>query len=245
LPLFPSLARRAALAVLLLLGFYVLVIASAGISLSVRYAEWTYAGSLHLKLALFCVLAASSILWSSLPRLDRSIPPGPALEPKEHSQLFEALSSIAQATKQEMPSGVHMISDMSAWGAHHCGIKRCGGRRVMGLDLPLLQVLSVSQLRAVLAHEFGHFHGGDTKLGPWLYKTRAAIGRTLQRLAERSSLLQKPFLWYGKVFLRVTHAVSRDKEFAADELTACLVGSRPLSEGLKLIHGAALAFNVY
>ena len=29
----------------------------------------------------------------------------------------------------------------------------------------------------MLAHEFGHFYGGDTKLGPWIYKTRAAIGQ--------------------------------------------------------------------
>jgi Zn-dependent protease with chaperone function len=31
-----------------------------------------------------------------------------------------------------------------------------GSRRVMGLGLPLLQALNVSQLEAVLAHEFGH-----------------------------------------------------------------------------------------
>src|SRR5262252_3073339 len=78
-----------------------------------------------------------------------------------------------------------------------------------------------------------------------LYKTRAAIGRALQSLAECSSLFQKPFLWYGRAFLRITHAVSRRQEFAADQLTARLVGSRPLIEGLKLIYGAAPAFNAY
>ena len=106
-------------------------------------------------------------------------------------------------------------------------------------------MLSVSQLRAVLAHEFGHFHGGDTKLGPWIYKTRAAIGRTLEGLAQCSSLLQKPFLWYGKAFLRMTHAVSRRQEFTADTLAARLVGSRPLIDGLKLTYGAAYAFDAY
>ena len=77
------------------------------------------------------------------------------------------------------------------------------------------------------------------------WRTSSAIGRTLQGLAEHSSLLQKPFLWYGKAFLRVTHAVSRRQEFAADELAARLIGPRPLIEGLKLVHGAALAFNAY
>ena len=77
-----------------------------------------------------------------------------------------------------------------------------------------------------------------------LHKTRAAIGRILQSLAECSSLFQKPFLCYGRAFLRITHAVSRRQEFAADQLTARL-GFRPLIEGLKLIYGAAPAFNAY
>jgi heat shock protein HtpX len=245
MPSSPSLAGRAALAVGLMLGFYVLAIGIAGVLIYLPYAEWTYAGSLHIKLAFFCILGAGTILWSILPRPDRFVPPGPALEPKEHPKLFEALTGIAKATQQEMPSEVYLTAEVNAWVMDRSGVMGFGSRRVMGLGLPLLQVLSVSQLSAVLAHEFGHFHGGDTKLGPWVYKTRAAIGRTLQGLAAHGSFLQTPFLWYGKAFLRITHAVSRRQEFAADALAARTVGSRPLIEGLKLIHGAALAFNAY
>jgi hypothetical protein len=113
----------------------------------------------------------------------------------------------------------------------------------MGLGLPLLQILTVTELRAVLAHEFGHFHGGDTKLGPWVYKTRGAIIRTVQSLGE--SVIQKPFLWYGNMFLRITHAVSRRQEFAADELASRAIGSRPLTSGLRTIHAASSAFDPY
>jgi hypothetical protein len=98
-----------------------------------------------------------------------------------------------------------------------------GSRRLLGIGLPVLQVLSVSQFRAVLAQEFGHFHDGDTKFGPWIYRTRAEIGRTLDRLAWYTSLLQEPFLWYGKAFLHMT-----------DALAACIVGSHPLIEALKM-----------
>lgn len=55
-----------------------------------------------------------------------------------------------------------------------------GSKRVMGLGLPLLNALTVSELRAVLAHEFGHFVGGDTSLGKWIHKTRSA-GDVAQR----------------------------------------------------------------
>ena len=245
MPLSPSLVGRAVLAVALMLGFYVLAIAMAGALIYLPYAEYTYAGSLHVKLAFFCILGAGIILWSILPRPDRFTPPGPALEPKEHPKLFASLTEIANATKQEMPSEIYLMAEVNAWVMDRRGFMGFGSRRVMGLGLPLLQVLSVSQLRAVLAHEFGHFHGGDTKLGPWVYKTRIAIGRTLQGLAAHDSLLQKPFLWYGKAFLRITHAVSRRQEFAADALAAHLVGAHPLIEGLKRLHGATLAFNAY
>ena len=69
----------------------------------------------------------------------------------------------------------------------------------MGVGLPLLAGLSVSEFRAVLAHGFGHFYGGDTRLGPWVYKTRSAIVRTIENLVRSGrKLLYCPFLWYGK-----------------------------------------------
>jgi len=71
---------------------------------------------------------------------------------------------------------------MNAWVAHRGGLMGLGARGIMGLGLPLLQTLTVSELRAVLAHEFGHYHGGDTKLGRFVYGTRTAIGRTLENL---------------------------------------------------------------
>jgi hypothetical protein len=115
----------------------------------------------------------------------------------------------------------------------------------MLLGLPLLQVLTVSEMRAVLAHEFGHYHGGDTRLAPWIYRTREAIIRTVRQLAGNSSVLHLPFVWYGQMFLRVTQAISRRQEFAADALAARTVGARPLESGLRIIFGAALAYDGY
>ena len=151
--------------------------------LYIPYAVWTYAGKLHANLVFFCALGAGTILWAILPRPDRFVPPGPPLHPMDHPKLFEVLAGIAKATQQQMPSEVYLTAEVNAWVIDRGGMMGFGSRRVMGLGLPLLEVLSVSQLRAVLAHEFGHFHGGDTKLGPWIYKTRAAIGRTLEGLA--------------------------------------------------------------
>jgi len=238
-----SVAARAALSVGLMIGFYLLAVTIAGVLLYLPYAELVYAHRLHLKLALLCLVGAATILWSILPRLDRFAPPGPQLERDSNSTLFAEIEGVASATGQEMPKEVFLVGDVNAWVAQRGGVMGLFSRRVMGLGLPLLQALSVSELRAVLAHEFGHYYGGDTKLGPWVYKTRSAIGRTIAGLGD--SWLNKPFQWYGQMFLRVTNAVSRRQELSADALASRVVGSRPLVEGLKKVQAAAPAYDAY
>ena len=244
-PRSPSLGLRAVLALGLMIGFYGLALGLAIALLWLPYAEVTYAHRIHPKLALGCIVGAAIILWSILPRRDRFEAPGPQLQPAQHPKLFAMLRGVASATKQEMPAEVYLVGDMNAWVAQRGGTIGVGAQRVMGLGLPLLQTLTVSELRAVLAHEFGHYHGGDTKLGHFVYKTRAAIGRTLANLGQHGSILQLPFLWYGRLFLRVSHAVSRHQELAADQLAAQVAGARALVEGLKKIHAAAPAFGFY
>ncbi len=141
-----------------------------------------------------------------------------------------------------MPHEVYLVPEVNAGVRQRGGFVGSRGRRVMLLGLPLLQVLTISEMRAVLAHEFGHYHGGDTRLAPWIYKTREAIIRTVRQLSGNSSILHLPFVWYGQMFLRVTQAISRRQEFAADALAARTVGARPLGSGLRAIFGASLAY---
>jgi Zn-dependent protease with chaperone function len=241
----PSLAGRAALAVGLMIGFYVLALSMAALLLWLPYAEWTYAHRIHPRLALFCLIGAGAILLSIVPRIDRFEAPGPRLDPAGQPRLFRQVREVARAAGQEMPAEVYLVNDVNAWVARRGGWMGFGSRPVMGLGLPLMSRLSVSEFRGVLAHEFGHYCGGDTRLGPWVYKTRAAIGRTLQNLAETSSALQKPFLWYGNMFLRVTHAISRAQELAADALAARIVGAPAMVRGLTAVHGAGQSFGHY
>ena len=239
----PSLWWRLILAMVLKAGFYVLALGIAGALLYLPYAEYTYGRMLHLKLALLCLLGAGGILWAVLPRFDRFQLPGPLLKPEQHPRLFQEISGVAGAVDQPMPVEVYLVPEVNAWVTNRGGVMGLGSRRVMGLGLPLLQVLSVSELRAVIVHEFGHYHGGDTALAPWVYKTRSAIGRTLEQLG--GSLLQKPFVWYAKLFLRLTNAVARKQEYAADALAAEVVGPGPMITGLKKLFPAGLAFESY
>jgi Zn-dependent protease with chaperone function len=247
-----SLALRGLLAIVLMIGFYALALGIAGGLLYIPYAEWVYGERLHLRLVLFSVITAGLILFSILPRRDRFVPPGPLLDPATQPRLFERLTALSRALGQPMPRDVYLVSDLNAWVAERGGILGIGGRRVMGLGLPLMQVLTQRQFEAVLAHEFGHYHGGDTRLGPWIYKTRAAMGRTLQSLEpDRSegfsimSVIQWPFRLYANLYLRVTLAISRAQEFSADRLAAGITGAAALIEGLRSVHRVAGAANHY
>ena len=242
----PSIFGRAVLAIGLLLGFYVLAVAFAVLLLFVPYASVVYFHRIFIAPTIACIVAAFAILAAAIPRRNVFTPPGPVLKEDEQPKLFEVLRGIARATGQEMPGEVYCTLEMNAWVSQRGGVLGIGGHRTMGLGLPLMSILSTDQFRAVLAHEFGHFHRGDTRLVALIYRTRAAITRTLDGLqGTNSRLLRMPFIWYGNWFLRLTTSVSRRQEHIADELAATTVGAEPLGAALRLLHVASGRYGMY
>lgn len=117
------------------------------------------------------------IIINILPSWDHFSPPGPQLPPSVSRGSFDLLRRTAEAVGQPMPDAVYLASDVDPYVAQRGGIPGWWLKRVMALGLPLLQTLSVSQLQAVVAHEFGHFAAGDTVLGPRILRLHAAIRR--------------------------------------------------------------------
>ena len=235
--------QRAVLALALMVSFYVFALGLAAVMVSIPFAA--YASDIRIpgQLTLVCIAGACGIVWAILPRPDKFLPPGPSVTASNEPGLFKVLDDVARATAQEMPAEVYLVNDVNAFVTQRGGVMGVGSRRVMGLGLPLMQALTVQELKAVLAHEFGHYHSGDVKIGPWIYKTRAAIGRAINQLEE--SVVQKLFIWYGNMFLRITHAVSRRQEFIADEVAANVAGATAMASALRKTHGAAVAFDGY
>ena len=208
-------------------------------------------------LLLFGVVIAATMLWSLLPRRDKFEAPGLLLDPASQPRLFAELENIAASLNEPMPREVYLIGDVNAFVADRGGFLGIGSRRVMGLGLPLMSILTVSQFRAVLAHEFAHYYGGDTSLGPWVYKTQKAMVRIFENVGSvgelaRIAILGAMYLvvatlmkWYFILFLRAMNFASRKREFRADELACLVAGREPLVEGLRAIHGAALAWPTY
>jgi len=237
------LAQRAMLAIVLMAAFYLLAAAIVAGLLWIPYAEWAYLDRVHPRIALACLVSAATLTFAVFPRRDKFEPPGPRLDERSQRKLFTVLRSVADATKQEMPADVFLVGEVNAFVTNRGGTMGFGSRRVMGLGLPLMQGLSVSEFKAVLAHEFGHYAAGDVGLGPWIYKTRAAIARVMESLGD--GWLSAIFNSYGKLFLRLTHAVSRQQEFLADARAARAVHPAIMASALRRTRGLAPAFAVY
>lgn len=245
----PSLRARVAIAVAMTVGFYVLALGLAVAMIGLPIAALVTDSPFSIWLPVFMLGAGFTILRAITPRRRRFEAPGVRLTAAEQPRLMAAIDSVARDIGEPPPDEVYATLEVNAAVTEPAGLLGRRRRRVLIVGLPLVEVLTVAELRSVIAHEFGHYVGGDTRYGPWTYRTREAIERTIHDLRSHRSpdrrLAGLPFLWYGRGFLRVTNAISRRQEFAADALAARIAGRDAHAETLRKIHAYAPAFDAY
>ena len=215
----------------------------------------------RLMLSIFGLVAGFTILWSLLPPKNERKINGVRIDLTREKRLAKEIEAIAGALREPMPSEVYLIGDANAFVCELDSEKAFDRRRILGLGLPLLQMLTIAQFRAVLAHEFAHYYSGDTRLGPWVYEARTTLMRLYQNLGKNSEtlgqlrrvqivalaymLLMGGLRAYWQLFMRVTQAISRRQEMRSDELACYLAGSQPLIEGLQSIERCHAVLNSY
>ena len=240
-----SFAWRIGVAVALLVGFYAAALAIALVSLALVVLQWTTDLPQNIWVSLALLGTGVVILTSIVPRRRPFEPPGPELAQYRAPALHRMVGDVARTAGQEPPAQIYLAPDVNAAVLQRGGLLGIGGRRVMLVGLPFIDPLTVRQLRAVVAHEFGHFHAGDTRLGPWFFRTYDALERTVIALHEAESIWRKPFTWYLDMFLRRTAALKRRQEFLADELAARIAGAEATIETLEATGRAAPAFDAF
>ena len=246
----PSLAGRFALAIALTVGFYALALGIAGFLIGAPIWAFVTDSVFNVWLAFFMIATGLGILRAILPRRVPFVPDGVRIGPREQPRLHEAVARVASEAGDTPPDELYLTLDANAAVTQTGGPLGSGGKRVLFLGLPLLRVLTVGELRGVIAHEYGHYVGGDTKLGAWIFRTRMAMERTLDHLGRDEAswgqrLVRVPFTLYVKAFLRVTSAISRRQEFAADGLAARIAGRGVHRSALEKIHATAPAYDAY
>ena len=222
---------RALLAVSLFAGFYLFGIVLILALLWLPWAQARYTGGPDLS-GLIATGGALYIAWALVPPRTRWTAPGPELSAKAQPRLFSLIASVAARTGHAMPHAVFLVPDAVAFASSRPrwhGLRR---EPIVGIGLPLFALLTESELAAVVAHEFGHHAGGDVKLGPWQHRTFVAISAALHRLDGSNLFLHLPFYAYGRLFLRLTGAASRQQELRADALAARTVSPEALGGAL-------------
>jgi heat shock protein HtpX len=135
----------------------ILLIAAACIYLPCLSMELASPGFYTGAFFLSGIVIAGILLWSIVPRVDRFNPTGLRIERASQPRLFAEIDDIALMLDEPLPQEVYLIGEVGAWVADRGGLVGFGSRRVMGVGLPLLAILNVSQFRGVTAHKFGHY----------------------------------------------------------------------------------------
>ena len=248
----PSLRLRAVVALGFLVGFYVTMLGAAAALFAAVPLYLRYRGEAQGALSVVC----TALTWLPAMWLVRAIgsvrpprwrEPGRPLARDEAPELFRIVEGLAEQAKTAP------LTELYVTPLVDLGVTETGGlfgesRRVLVLGVPLLAMLEVGELRAALAHELGHFTGGETRLSGIVSYTLAAFRGALasvgaqppsRLLAVRLTLglgravtllLVGGYAW---LFLRATTPGRRRQEVAADAMAATLAGRENLRRALE------------
>jgi Zn-dependent protease with chaperone function len=135
-------------------------------------------------------------------------------------------------------------------------------RKNLEVGLGLVNALTLDELKAVVAHEFGHFAQRTMAVGRWVYLARQVVGQIVARrdaldeLLDFLSRIDLRVAWVGWIMkllvwaLRAVvdtafqlialaeHALSREMELQADLVSVSLCGSDSLVHALHRLAAA-------
>lgn len=172
------------------------------------------------------------------------VPEGHLLQAGEAPALQAEVERIRSAVGADPLHGILINAELNAAAAyvpHGFGLWR--QRHYLILGLPLLQLLEPRELAAVIAHEFGHFHGGHGRFAAWIYRLRSSWYRLMQGMAGSGmgggQLFWLFFRWYAPYFDTYSLVLARRHEYAADEVAAAIAGADPAAAALVRIELAS------
>lgn len=176
----------------------------------------------------------------------------------EHPQLFDFIQKVAAETQTPLPRKVFLSSDVNAFVFYNSTFWSMflPVRKNLNIGLGLVNCVTISEFKAILAHEFGHFSQRSMKLHSYVYHVNHIIhnmlfdnqdyGRTLERFSNLTwifslvaqmtySVIRAIQFVLEQVYSLVTRrsmALSRQMEFHADAVAASVSGSAPLARAL-------------
>lgn len=187
----------------------------------------------------------------------------------DQPELFAFIKRLTQETQSEFPKRIYISPEVNACVFYDSSFWSMflPVRKNLQIGLGLVNSVNVSEFKAVLAHEFGHFSQRSMKLGSYVYNVNQVIynmlydnegySNTLQGWANISGyfaffagltgkiiqgiqwILQQVYGFVNKQYL----SLSRQMEFHADSVAAYVSGGNHLVTSLRRLEVADMCYN--
>ncbi|UUU31263.1 M48 family metallopeptidase [Streptomyces sp. CA-210063] len=181
---------RALRALVLLAGFYllgvILLAALAGADYLLHlHAPTSLAAKLYVVSVLLAIPLVRGLFMLRTPKGEEL--PGLPVTEADEPELWRTVRELADEVGTRAPSRIVLTADVNAAVSEDARLLGLlAGPRRLYLGVPLLQGLTEAQLRAVLAHELGHYSNADTRLAAITVRGRAQVLRTIRHFEERA-----------------------------------------------------------
>lgn len=188
---------------------------------------------------------------------------------KDEPELFAMISELVKETGTDFPKKVYLSYDVNASVFYDSNFWSMflPIKKNLTIGIGLVNVCTKQELKAILAHEFGHFSQRSMKVGSYVYNVNQIIfnlvnddesyRNTIQSWANASGYFAifaelalkftQGIQWIlAKMysFVNIRHmALSREMEFHADEVAANIAGSLALEESLLRMDLADNSYN--
>jgi Zn-dependent protease with chaperone function len=195
--------------------------------------------------------------------------PGVEVTPVTQPRLFEFLYRLADEAGAPRPHRVFLSPEVNACVYYDLSVLNLilPSKKNLEIGLGLVNVLSLGELKAVLAHEFGHFAQRAMAVGRWAHTAQQIAEQVVARRDKLDTFLAGlsafdiRIAWVGWILSLViwgirslvetafhlvmltNRVLSREMEMQADLVSVSLTGSDALIQALHRLTGADHAWD--
>ena len=201
-------------------------------------------GYVPIKLVVIALILMVVTIWSMLKGLfarGNDGDPGHRLSETDAPALFAVLREVAGKLGTPEVDSVFALPDATVAVFERGSTLdhlRHRGERCLLLGLGVLDGMTVSELKGVLAHEYGHLSNRDTAGGALALQVRRSIVASAEGLARGGAAVWYNPAWlflnlFYRLYLRISQGASRLQEVLADRWAVLAYGKKPFSDGLR------------
>ena len=209
------------------------------------------------------------MLKSLFKRNDTGNPLNIEITEAEHPKLFAFIRQLCQETGAPFPHKVFVNHEINACVFYNSTILSLflPVKKNLLIGLGLVNSVNLSEFKAVLAHEFGHFAQSSMKLGSYVYMANSIIHSMVYERDKWDELLEQwkntdmrlavfawllmPVVWTIRKSMNLIYqginlvhaSLSRQMEFNADRVAVSVTGSDAIVNALYKLGPASQAFD--